>query len=393
MVPARDRALPWVCMRGVFRGAVWWSCLMLGVACGGDDGGGDDAGAWAPGDTDGTGDGDGGGNAGADAGDGSGGGGGATASTDDGGGASCEAGDVQDCACPDGEDGLQVCDPDTGRFGTCMCGDGPSDPTDDPPDPATPTGATEVCYPGADGAGTTCLPIHFMSPMPEGYTYPAAFDDDPNYRPPLALIDLEEVDPNTALAPNFVLSEVAQAEHGRYAVVQPHAIASLQALRDAVGTINITSGYRSPADNEAFGGSPVSRHLYGDGFDMQAGEVAASVLEAACTDGGGMLLQYTTHVHCDFRFEDLDVDFFGTPGPGSMDEPAFGATIVEVDTNTFEAPADGFDEGTPTRHWLAFDVDGHVLATGSGTRFEAPRATARVEVEVGRLLVRTHELR
>lgn len=369
-------------MRGVLRVGLWLSCLTLAVGCGGDDGGGDDDGAWAPGDTDaGSGGPDEGGGDGDDDGPGS--------PADDGATTGCEAGEVRGCTCPEGADGSQVCDPATDAFGECICGGGPVDP----PDPPPPTGSTEACYPGADGTGATCLPIHYMSPMPEGYDYPPAFDDDPNYRPPIALLDLEEVDPATQLAPNFTLAEVAQPEHGRYAVIQPHAIASLQALRDAVGTINIVSGYRSPADNEAFGGSPVSRHLYGDGFDMQAGEVAASVLETACTDEGGMLVQYTTHVHCDFRFDDLDVDFFGAPGPGAFDEPAFGATITEVSPRTFEAPADGFDEGEPTRHWVALDDEGLVLATAEGTRFVAPRGTVQVEVEVGRLLTRRFDLR
>ena len=374
-------------MRGVLRGGLWLSCLAWSVACGGGSGGGDDDGAWNPEDTDGT-DGGGadeaaGGSDGADGADGDDG----TPSTDDGGDGTCGAGDVRACACPDGEDGSEVCDPSTGEFGECICGGGPVDPPDPPP-----TGSTEACYPGADGSGTTCLPIHYMSPMPEGYEYPPPFDDDPNYRAPIALLDLEEVDSATELAPNFTLAEIAQPEHGRYAVIQPHAIASLQALRDAVGTINIASGYRSPADNEAFGGSPVSRHLYGDGFDMNAGEVSASVLETACTDGGGMLMEYTTHVHCDFRFEDLDEGFFGAPGPGDLDEPAIGASIAEVAPRTFEAPADGFDEGEPTRTWVAFDAAGHVLGTGQGSRFEAPRGTARVEVDVGRVITRSYDL-
>lgn len=322
-------------------------------------------------------------------------------------GESCVDGEVRACTCADtGEVGSQACS-GAGTFGACECGQEPvdpgtppepppgdPDPGDDPPPPdpdPPPAGATEACYPGADNSGTTCLPIHVMA-MPPGYDYPAGFNGDPNYRPPIALLDLEQVDPSTQIAPNFQLDEIAQLAKGRYAIVQPHAIATLQALRDEVGPIGINSGYRSPSYNAGIGGATYSRHMYGDGFDMDPVNVSLGVLEAACNGQGGMLVEYNTHVHCDFRFDDADVGFFGAPGPGMFDEPAFGATIAKVADGTFEAPADGFDEGEPTRHWVAFDADGFVLATAQGTTFEAPVGTARVEVEVGRLLVRSYDV-
>ena len=360
-------------MQTVARWGMWVGALVLATACEPERG---RSGAVAPWDPDSANDGD------TD---------GADVDVDPGGGEGDEGGAV-DPVDPVDDGGDEPVDPGTPP------GDPP--PPDDPPpgmdpdpgaDPEPPPAVTEACYPGADNSGTTCLPIHVMA-MPAGYEYPAGFNGDPNYRPPIALLDLEEVDPNTQLAPNFQLDEIAQLAKGRYAIVQPPAVASLQALRDAVGPIGINSGYRSPQYNVGIGGATYSRHMYGDGFDMDPVNVSLATLEGACNDEGGMLVEYDTHVHCDFRFDDADVGFFGTPGPGGIDEPAFGAAIAKVSASTFEAPADGFDEGEPTRHWVAFDAEGFVLATGQGASFDAPAGTARVEVEVGRVLVRSYDL-
>lgn len=47
----------------------------------------------------------------------------------------------------------------------------------------------------------------------------------------------------------------------------------LQAMRHALGDkpLRVTSGFRSKACNDAVGGSPTSRHLYGDAVDLGAG--------------------------------------------------------------------------------------------------------------------------
>ncbi len=42
----------------------------------------------------------------------------------------------------------------------------------------------------------------------------------------------------------------------------------LQPLRDAMGPVTITSGYRSPAVNEEIGGSSTSQHMAGEAADL-----------------------------------------------------------------------------------------------------------------------------
>lgn len=303
-----------------------------------------------------------------------------------GGGTACIPGQVRDCLCVDGSTAEQSCSPDGSGYGACEC--------DDPGSTGDDSGTTGeepppmenvVCYPGQNNDFTTCLPLHEFAPLPEGYEYPPPYQGDPNYRPPIALLDLEEVDLGTYLAPNFQLGEIAQPDKGRYAVVQPHAIVSLQALRDEVGAINVNSGYRSPAYNAATPGSATnSRHMFGDGFDLGPLEVSLGTLENACTAHGGALVQYTTHVHCDFRYDPVDEEFFGAVMAVSDPEPPRYTAELELgDDGIWRAPAEGFDEGEPQRHWTARDAAGQVLATAEGAELVAPEGTATIDVTVG----------
>jgi len=302
----------------------------------------------------------------------------------------CMPGEVAPCACPDGLGlGEWICEPEGLGFGPCtMCDGGdPGTTTGDPGDSSDDGGpmGDVVCYPGMANDFTTCLPLHAFDLLPAGYEYLPAYMGNPNYRPPVALIDLEEVDPATWLAPNFQLVEIAQASKGRYAIVQPHAIVSLQALRDSVGPIGVNSGYRSPAYNAGLSGSATySRHMYGDGFDLNPIDVSLSTLEGACGDEGGMLVEYTTHVHCDFRFDDVDEGFFGSPmAAHETERPNFEASLVEDGQGVWHAPAEGFDEGVPQRRWTARDAQGAVIVKSIGPTFSPPPGTATVEVRVG----------
>jgi len=243
---------------------------------------------------------------------------------------------------------------------------------------------TEVCFPGEDESYTTCFPVHPFDPdaPPAGWEYPAALGGDPNYRRPIAFLDLEEIDGSTKIAPNFRLDEIAQIVKGRWAIVQPHAVESLQLLRDVAGVLNVNSGYRSPAYNADIGGATYSRHMYGDGFDLAPGGVTITQLEGQCEDFGGMLVEYETHVHCDWRFDDVEVAFFGPPDAAAPVEPGFAATL-QRDGVGWIAPAEGFDEGEPVRRWVARDANGEVLARAVGRTFVPPAGTTRIEVGVG----------
>lgn len=220
----------------------------------------------------------------------------------------CEPGEVAPCLCPDGLSlGEQSCD--GASFGPCEC-EGEDDETGDPMPPLP----TEVCYLGADRSGTTCLPlVAFYAALPAGYEYPPGMRDDGQDRPPLGLVDLEGVDPSLLLAPNFALDELARLEVGRYAVVQPHAVASLQAMRDQVGGIAVHTGYLSPSANAAAGEDASSRYPYGDGFELSPNSATLPALSAACTAAGGTVVELGATLRCEWSTVPLDEAFFGPP--------------------------------------------------------------------------------
>lgn len=314
----------------------------------------------------------------------------------------CDGEDAQECMCPDGPGtGVQFCE--SGMWGACMCEAGSTGVADGGESGSAEVGSTddggeetgmpepmptEVCYPGEDDSYTTCFPLHYFSPEapPAGYEYPDALAGDPDYRRPIAFLDLDEIAPSTAVSPNFNLGELAQAEKGRWAIVQPHAVESLQALRDSAGALLCNSGYRSPEYNAGVAGATWSRHLYGDGYDLDPLSITIDALEIECTGSGGFLVEYETHVHCDWRDVTVAEEFFGPVD--AVAQPAGPQLSAELRSSGpfWWAPAKGFDEGEPVRRWTALAADGTVLARARGPLFTAPPGTAIVELDIGRAL-------
>lgn len=260
------------------------------------------------------------------------------------------------------------------------------DTAEAPIDTAVPSSfaPADLCFPGADALGTLCIQAVPRGAWGADWRYPRS--SDARYRPPVRFLDLTSLDPALQLAPNFTLSELAQAYKGSWAVVQPHFIARLQALREEVGApITVNSGYRNPAWNQSVGGASFSRHQWGDAADITAQGMSLEDLGALCTElGAGWVGYYGGHVHCDWRNDPLDGVLFEAP------LSLRGAIVVEqartahlVAGNTWSAPAVGWDEGEPLRVWRAIDAAGHVLATHRGRTFTPPAGTTRVTVVVG----------
>jgi len=263
------------------------------------------------------------------------------------------------------------------------------DPGDTDPPPEDP----QACYPGPSGAWTTCVDlVDYSSSWGSDYSYPAPYGGSAQYAEPLRFVDLSAVDPDLALAANFVLDEVMQEHKGRYAVYQTHVIEHMQSIRTAAGgAINVNSGYRSPAYNSSVDGATHSRHMYGDAADMSASAVSLSRLSDLCdAEGAGYIGMYSSFVHCDWRLDALDPAFYGgsrSAEPAPL--PVHTARIVRQRDGALGAPATGFDEGEPYRQWRAYDASGTLLIESVGSSFEPPADAAEVLVEVGgRLAVR-----
>jgi len=87
------------------------------------------------------------------------------------------------------------------------------------------------------------------------------------------------------LSKNFVLSEITHSNTAKRLGIRnepteshlqnmQHLITNLiQPLRDALGPIRISSGYRNPSLNRAIGGSVSSQHCKGEALDLQFWEV------------------------------------------------------------------------------------------------------------------------
>lgn len=74
----------------------------------------------------------------------------------------------------------------------------------------------------------------------------------------------------------------------------------LQPLRDLLGQLTVSSGYRSPALNKAIGGSNKSQHTQGLAADLLSSDLTPSQLAVQIAQHGGfdqLILEYGEWVH------------------------------------------------------------------------------------------------
>ena len=259
---------------------------------------------------------------------------------------------------------------------------------------------SQVCFPGPDGDGDQCWSV-LGDPFNDGISNDGYYTLK-SHCPglwgvvPIAYFRQWKMDASTKVAPNFTLGELAQTyTDQQYLLLQPHAVESLQRMRDSVGAIRVTSGYRPPGRNYAIkNAAGCSRHMYGDGFDLVPLSAGVQTLANACTNEGGHAISYADgHVHCDFRYDAEDPRLFATAAVAAVDRaPEHEMELVASGTE-LTAPATGFDEGEPLRTWTAFDAEGAVIAEGEGARFTPPEEAFTVRVDVGGVLEATRNLR
>lgn len=73
---------------------------------------------------------------------------------------------------------------------------------------------------------------------------------------------------NTKVSKNFRAVEFANSKDGYAILLNYELVEKLQKLRDLVGGIEVTSGYRTPEYNKKIGGSKNSNHLLGHAADI-----------------------------------------------------------------------------------------------------------------------------
>lgn len=263
---------------------------------------------------------------------------------------------------------------------------------DDTPEPSpepepeldTPPPVGAACYPGADWSYTTCEDtVDHSTTWGSAYGYPSPLGGSLQYEAPDRYIDLALADPSLRVAPNFVLDEFLQQSKGRFGVLQVKLVEHLQGIRDVIGPINITSGYRNVSYNAGVGGATHSRHMFGDAADFQSSSATVATLGSECeARSAGYVGYYEFHIHCDWRHEANDPSFFdgGQSPPPPMSQHAW----LEPFAGGWRAPAEGWDEGEPLREWKAFDSDGELLEEATGRTYTPPPGAAEVEVVVGR---------
>ena len=274
-----------------------------------------------------------------------------------------------------------------------------------------------VCYPGE--GEPVCLTSYFVKPEPSSLKYPAGAPNNAalpagNYRDAVAFLDLEEVyaehGQEVKISPNFRLDEIASGwrckDPGtgdalytrlgcRWAVVQVHALEKLQQLRNALGPVEVVSGFRAPGYNAYGGGSgraTYSRHMWGDAIDFKPHSVSLTVAKKKCQELGAYYINlYSTHIHCDWRHLEVDKRFFGnhlapqvakngTPTHEEEESP-YSASIVS-NGGVLVVDHHGFDEGEPLIEWHAFGHDGEVIATHHGGVFGPPNGAVSVQAIV-----------
>ena len=266
-----------------------------------------------------------------------------------------------------------------------------------------------TCYPGPQKTWDVCFSLIPKSTVTiAAYQWPSPFNspDAVQYAEPTWLLDLNAVDGGTKLAKNFTLAELMQASKGQWAVYSPLAVEHWQSIRSLLGVaLYINSGFRSPGYNSGLDGAATfSRHMYGDAADVTTkGATSLNEIAAACdAESADFVKIYTSHVHCDWRWDPLDAGYWGATGagkPGATPAAAAGAAWEPVDADvpppddayvgeelTLSARWTGFDEGTPWVAWVVTPPLGRPWVVEPAVSLDlAPDrpGTWRIEWEVG----------
>lgn len=186
----------------------------------------------------------------------------------------------------------------------------------------------KTCYMGEKSNGA-CVRLKTINGASEGYLNPysdssfMAGANKEQYRRPVQAVDLVRTSPSLKIAPNFMVSEFMSTEKGNFGIFSTFVVKKIQEMRQAFGTaLKINSAFRSPKWNSGIDGSAKwSRHQYGDGLDISSTKANLQKTENLCKQfGATYTLKYTSHVHCDWRNEPVEPEFFGAVDKAQLNQ-------------------------------------------------------------------------
>lgn len=142
-----------------------------------------------------------------------------------------------------------------------------------------------------------CLVAPASKPWPGDYKKP-----EPPIPKPTGIVTYKKGE-NVQLSANFHLSEYeCKCARCQFTKVDMDHVYKLQKLRDKIGPVHITSGYRCPAHNLEVGGVTDSQHVEGIATDIYSDSLSASRLAEAADDFNGVGLYVSQgFVHVDSR--------------------------------------------------------------------------------------------
>jgi hypothetical protein len=112
------------------------------------------------------------------------------------------------------------------------------------------------------------------SALTSSYPAPSSSPNSAYYQKPTWFITVDSTVRASSVAANFQMSEFIHQTGITSALVDPKMVQHVQDARNRYGVMIVNSGYRTPSYNASIGGATYSRHMYGDGVDIDANSLS-----------------------------------------------------------------------------------------------------------------------